>query len=366
MKSESTAALSEAGVSIWLDDLSRGMLEKGVLQELILTKNVVGVTTNPSIFANAISSDDAYDAALEENKRHGSDAAQTITSIMVNDVKAACDALQAVFVASNGKDGRVSLEVEPQFAHDTEATVARAKELWKLVDRQNVMIKIPATPEGIPAITQVTAMGISVNVTLIFAISRYREVVSAYMYGLELALANGIDLSQIHSVASVFISRFDTEVAVAAGSIAQLEALTDKIGISNAKLIYEASTGLWSSERAIYLLGQNANEQRLLWASTGTKNPDFDKTLYVKELVAPNTVNTMPRETLEAVAEGIEFTSDAITVDTGAASLNLHVLSNSGLDYGELAKKLEVEGLQKFAESWNDLISSVETRLEQK
>src|ERR1700722_454962 len=290
------AALSSAGVSVWLDDLSRQRLQSGNLQELIDTKSVVGVTTNPSIFQAALAEGDAYDGQVAELAERGADVDATIRTVTTDDVRNGCDVLRPQWEASDGIDGRVSIEVDPRLAHETDKTVAQAIELWKIVDRPNLLIKIPATKAGLPAITAVLAEGISVNVTLIFSVDRHREVMDAYLAGLEKAREAGHDLSKIHSVASFFVSRVDTEIDKRLEKIGTDEALAlrGQAGVANARLAYAAYEEVFvGGRRYAPLEADGARVQRPLWASTGVKNPDYSDTLYVTELVAPNTVNTM-------------------------------------------------------------------------
>lgn len=359
-----TALLSNAGVSIWLDDLSRNRLDSGSLSELIREHHVVGVTTNPAIFAKAITTDTSYDAAISEAKATRLSAAETITKLTTEDVQRACDLLHDTFERTNGVDGRVSIEVEPALAHDTEGTIARARELWELVDRPNAMIKIPATDAGLPALSEVIGEGISVNVTLIFSLTRYRQVINATLSGYEQARAQGIDLTTIHSVASFFVSRIDS--AVDPHFDAGPEAARSCIGtvaIANAAAAYEVWQEQYSSERARFLLSLGAPAQRLLWASTGVKDSRFSPTLYVTELVAPQTVNTMPEATLEACSELTSIDPQTLSTYAAQAATTLIQLQSVDLDYHEVTQELEHEGLQKFTDSWNELVSSVEQRL---
>ncbi len=309
------AALSSAGVSVWLDDLSRERLQTGNLQELIDTKSVVGVTTNPSIFQAALSKGNAYDDQVKELADRGADVDATIRTVTTDDVRNACDVLAKQYEASGGVDGRVSIEVDPRLAHDTDKTILQAVELWKIVDRPNLLIKIPATLAGLPAITAAIAEGISVNVTLIFSVERHRAVMDAYLAGLEAAAAAGHDLSRIHSVASFFVSRVDSEIDSRLEKIGSQDALSlrGKAGVANARLAYyeEVFNG---GERFGALQSAGARVQRPLWASTGVKNPDYPDTLYVTELVAPHTVNTMPEKTMDAVADHGVITGDTVTI----------------------------------------------------
>ena len=363
--SESTQKLSDAGVSIWLDDLSRERLTSGNLAELIKTHNVVGVTTNPTIFAGALSKGAAYAEQMRELAAAGASVEEAVFAATCDDVRAACDVFAPVYKASNGFDGRVSIEVDPRLARDAEGTAKMARELYERVGRENVMIKIPATQEGLRPITETLAAGISVNVTLIFSLTRYREVINAYMLGLEQALENGKDLSTIHSVASFFVSRVDTEIdarlEAAGGDAVQLKG---KAGLANARLAYEVFEEMFSSERWARLQAHGANVQRPLWASTGVKDPSLPDTLYVTGLVAPNTVNTMPEATLNAVADHGEVTGNTIVPNYSEANKVLDAISVY-VSYAEVVEKLEVEGLSKFDVSWEELLQTVREALEQ-
>ena len=363
--SESTQKLSDAGVSIWLDDLSRERLTSGNLAELIKTHNVVGVTTNPTIFAGALSKGAAYAEQMRELAAAGASVEEAVFAATCDDVRAACDVFAPVYKASNGFDGRVSIEVDPRLARDAEGTAKMARELYERVGRENVMIKIPATQEGLRPIAETLAAGISVNVTLIFSLTRYREVINAYMLGLEQALENGKDLSTIHSVASFFVSRVDTEIdarlEAAGGDAVQLKG---KAGLANARLAYEVFEEMFSSERWARLQAHGANVQRPLWASTGVKDPSQPDTLYVTGLVAPNTVNTMPEATLNAVADHGEITGNTIVPNYSESNNVLDAIS-AYFSYPEVVEKLEVEGLSKFDVSWEELLQTVREALEQ-
>ena len=363
--SESTQKLSDAGVSIWLDDLSRERLTSGNLAELIKTHNVVGVTTNPTIFAGALSKGAAYAEQMRELAAAGASVEEAVFAATCDDVRAACDVFAPVYKASNGFDGRVSIEVDPRLARDAEGTAKMARELYERVGRENVMIKIPATQEGLRPIAETLAAGISVNVTLIFSLTRYREVINAYMLGLEQALENGKDLSTIHSVASFFVSRVDTEIdarlEAAGGDAVQLKG---KAGLANARLAYEVFEEMFSSQRWARLEAHGANVQRPLWASTGVKDPSLPDTLYVTGLVAPNTVNTMPEATLNAVADHGEVTGNTIVPNYSEANNVLDAISVH-VSYPEVVEKLEVEGLSKFDVSWEELLQTVREALEQ-
>ncbi|UCR89708.1 transaldolase [Mycetocola spongiae] len=366
MTNERTAALSAAGVSIWLDDLSRGRINSGGLQTLIAEKNVVGVTTNPTIFAGALSNGESYAEQVAELKAAGADASKAVFEITTDDVAAASDIFADIYASSKGYDGRVSIEVEPGFAHDAAATIAQAKELWAKVNRPNAMIKIPATLEGLEAITAVIAEGISVNVTLIFSLERYRAVINAFLTGLEQAKANGIDISGIHSVASFFVSRVDSEINTRLAAVGTPEAieLKSKAGVANAQLAYEVFEQAFASERAATLIAAGANKQRPLWASTGVKDAALPDTLYVTELVAPGVVNTMPEKTLEATADHGVITGDTVTGSYASANAVMDAVAAQGVSYDEVTALLEKEGVEKFIVSWNELLETVNTALE--
>lgn len=367
MSNQRTSALSVAGVSIWLDDLSRTRIDSGNLAELIGSQHVVGVTTNPTIFANAIGSGAGYGDRIADSARLGSSAEQAVFELMCADVADACDVLAPVYEASGGLDGRVSIEVSPVLARDTAGTIAQARELWAKVDRPNAMIKIPATVEGLEAISEVIGSGISVNVTLIFSLTRYRQVINAYLVGLERARAAGHDVSRIHSVASFFVSRVDTEIDGRLTALGTPEALALKsqAGLANARLAYEVFEQGFSSERARMLLDLGANLQRPLWASTGVKDPALPDTLYVAGLVATNVVNTMPEATLNAFADHGETLGDTVTDAYRESDLVLNELDGLGIDYNQVTEQLEVEGLQKFEASWAELLATVEGALQE-
>jgi len=361
-----TEQLSADGVSIWLDDLSRARITSGNLAELIRTRNVVGVTTNPSIFQAAIGGGaEAYDAQIRELAAAGASVDEAIFAATTDDVRDAADIFTPVFEATDGVDGRVSIEVSPDLAHDTDATIAQAKELSASVDRPNVLIKIPATKAGLPAITQVIGEGISVNVTLIFSLDRYAEVIDAYLAGLELAQANGHDISKIQSVASFFVSRVDTEVdkRLAAIGTDQAEGLKSLAGVANARLAYELYEQKFAEPRAVALLEVGGTLQRPLWASTGVKDPALPDTLYVTELVAPGTVNTMPEKTLEATFDHGEIAGDTISGTYAAAHQIFADLAAVGVDFADVTQVLEDEGVDKFIASWHDLQATVRVAL---
>ncbi|MET4613077.1 transaldolase [Rhodococcus sp. PvR044] len=360
------AALSQAGVSVWLDDLSRGRLESGNLAARVREKSVVGVTTNPTIFQGAITKGHEYTIQLKELAGRGANVDDTVRALTTDDVRDACDVLAPQFEASAGVDGRVSIEVDPRLAHETDATVAQAIELWKIVDRPNLLIKIPATLAGLPAITRVIAEGISVNVTLIFSVERHKAVMDAYLAGLEAAKAAGHDLSQIHSVASFFVSRVDSEIDARLGAIGTEEALAlrGKAGLANARLAYAAYQEVFEGGSTYAALAASgARVQRPLWASTGVKNPDYSDTLYVTELVAPNTVNTMPEKTMDAVADHGVITGDTITGTAAASQQVFDAIAAAGVSLPEVFEKLETEGVDKFEVSWNELLEAISGEL---
>ncbi|MFJ2742098.1 transaldolase [Streptomyces sp. NPDC087440] len=357
--------LSDEGVAIWLDDLSRKRITSGNLAELIDQQHVVGVTTNPSIFQKAISSGDGYEGQLTDLAARKVTVEEAIRMITTADVRDAADILRPVFDATQGQDGRVSIEVDPRLAHNTRATVAEAKQLAWLVDRPNTLIKIPATKAGLPAITEVIGKGISVNVTLIFSLERYREVMDAYLAGLEKAKAAGLDLSKIHSVASFFVSRVDTEIDKRLDGLGtdEAKALKGKAALANARLAYQAYEEVFSSDRWAALDKAQANKQRPLWASTGVKDPAYKDTLYVDDLVAPGTVNTMPEATLEAAADHGEITGNTIAGTYEQARAELDAVEKLGIAYDDVVELLETEGVSKFEDAWNDLLKSTEAEL---
>lgn len=357
--------LSAVGVSIWLDDLDRHRIESGNLASLIQTKHVVGVTTNPSIFEKALTSGVAeYSAQLAELK--GTDVDTAVRALTVHDVTAACDIFTSVYSSTNGVDGRVSLEVDPRLADDTAGTVAQARELWKLVNRPNLMIKIPATDAGLPAITEVIGSGISVNVTLIFSVERYVQVMDAWLAGLELAAKNGHDLSTIESVASFFVSRVDVLVDSLLDKQATdaAKVLRGKAAIANAQLAWDAYCDMTASDRWNALENVNARLQRPLWASTGVKDPAYDDTRYVIELAAPGCVNTMPEGTLNAVADHGVVRGDTVSGTADDANKVWADLAELGIDRDAVFEQLETEGVEKFIAAWNQLLTALAATLE--
>ena len=357
--------LSAQGVSIWLDDLNRPLITSGGLQRLIDTSHVVGVTTNPSIFAAALSQGDTYNEQIKGLAVEGRTAAEAVFALTTQDVRNACDIMLPVYRATDGQDGRVSIEVEPGLAHDTAGTIEQVRELHAAVNRPNVYVKIPATVEGLPAIAQALAEGININVTLIFSLDRYRGVMNAFLTGLEQARLGGLDISKIHSVASFFVSRVDTEVDRRLDALDNEEAaaLRGKAGVANARLAYQAYEEVFSTPRWENLAAEGAHRQRPLWASTGVKDPAYKDTMYVVDLVAPNTVNTMPTKTMKAVADHGEIAGDQVTGSYDDATNVLDSLERLGISYAEVTALLETEGVDKFAKSWAELLSSVQTEL---
>jgi transaldolase len=365
-QNENLAELSAAGVAVWLDDLSRDRIRSGNLQSLVDEHCVVGVTTNPTIFAAAISGSDAYDDQLHAMAVRKISVEEALRTITAADVRDACDLLAPVAARQPG-DGRVSLEVQPGVAHDTDATAAEAAHLWWLVDRPNLFIKIPATEEGLAAITTSISRGISVNVTLIFSLERYRAVMDAYLSGLEQRLAEDpqADLSGLESVASFFVSRVDTEIDKRLDAAGADPSLKGRAGVANAQLAYQAYEEVISSDRWRALEEKGARRQRPLWASTGVKNPDYSDTLYISELIAPGTVNTMPEKTMKAYADhGTPGTPIQKSYDDAAAVMQ--AIADAGIDLDDVFRVLEVEAVQKFVDSWDELTASVRSELEDK
>ncbi|MBP6996837.1 MAG: transaldolase [Phycicoccus sp.] len=363
------AALAAHGVSIWLDDLSRERIASGNLAELIAEDSVTGVTTNPSIFQAALADGEAYADQLRSLAEADADVDHAVFLLTTRDVRDACDIFAPVAQDTGGIDGRVSIEVDPRLAHETEATIEQARALHAAVGRDNVLIKIPATIEGLPAITAALAEGISVNVTLIFSLERYRAVVNAFLAGLEQARAKGLDLASIHSVASFFVSRVDTEVDARLGQIegeaaSQAAALMGQAGIANARLAYQVFEEMFGSARWESLSAVGARPQRPLWASTGVKNPDYPDTMYVTELVAPNTVNTMPEATLRAVADHAEVHGDTIRGRYDEARAVLDALEQLGISYADVTELLERQGVDKFEKAWDALLTGVRAAME--
>jgi transaldolase len=355
--------LSDAGVSIWLDDLSRERIETGNLADLVANQHVVGVTTNPSIFQAALSHGERYDAQIRDLAAVGTDRDQAVRVITTDDVRNACDIMRPSYDASGHVDGRVSIEVSPGLAHDADRTVAEAADLWKTVDQPNLLIKIPGTAEGCASITETIGSGISVNVTLIFGLAQYHDVMEAYVAGLEQAKQNGHDLSAIYSVASFFVSRVDTEIDRRLDDAGADAALKGRAGLANARLAYKAYEEFFTGDRWAALEAAGANLQRPLWASTGVKNPDYKDTMYVVDLVVDNTVNTMPEKTMQAVADHGEVTGDEVRPNYADAAATMQALADAGIDYDDVIDVLIKEGVEKFIKAWDELLESVEEAL---
>jgi transaldolase len=360
------AELSAAGVAVWLDDLSRVRLQTGGLDKMRTEQHVAGVTTNPSIFAKALSDATAYDEQLRDLIKQGVTVEEAIRLLTSYDVRWACDVMRPSYDGTDGVDGRVSIEVDPRSAHDTEKTAAEAKTLWWLVDRPNLYIKIPATLAGLPAITATLAQGISVNVTLIFSIERYKAVMEAFLDGIEQAKANGHDLAKIGSVASFFVSRVDTEIDKRLDKIGsdEAKALKGKAAVANAQLAYQAYAEIFGGERWKALEAAGAKPQRPLWASTGTKNPDYKDTIYVEELIAPGVVNTMPEAVIRAYEDHGDTRGDTVTGNYAAAQKVMDDVAAIGVDLTDVFKVLEDEGVEKFEASWQELLADVKKSLE--
>jgi transaldolase len=357
--------LTQAGVSVWLDDISRERLRTGNLEALIRDFHVRGVTSNPTIFANALAKGDAYDEQIKDLAIRGVSVEEAARMITTYDIRWGADVLRPVYDGSAGVDGRVSIEVDPRLARETDKTIAEARQLWWLVDRPNMYIKIPATAQGLPAITATLAQGISVNVTLIFSLARYAEVIDAFMAGLEQAAANGHDISTIGSVASFFVSRVDTEVDKRLTKIGTPEALAlkGKAAIANARLAYELyeqklATGQWKA-----LAAKGAKVQRPLWASTSTKDPSYPDTMYVVDLVTADTVNTMPEATLRATADHGVLRGDTIHGTYEESRALFASLEALGIGYDDVVQVLEDEGVSKFEVSWNEMLASIKNEL---
>jgi len=358
--------LTAAGVAVWLDDLSRELLAGGGLQSLVDTRDVVGVTTNPTIFASALAQGDRYNDQLAELAALNADVDAAVFTVTTDDVRTACDVLAPVYVRTDSLDGCVSIEVDPRLSRDATATAEMARLLWATVNRDNLYIKIPATQEGLAAITEVIGRGISVNVTLIFSLERYRAVMDAYLSGLEQAADVGRDLASIRSVASFFISRVDTEVDARLDHLAAPEAagLKGSAAIANACLAYQAHEELTASDRWQRLARLGARPQRPLWASTGVKNPAYPDTKYVAGLVARGTVNTMPGATLEAFADHGQVSGDTITGSYDGSRAVMDQLAAAGIDFDDVTDYLERDGLAKFEKSWGELGATVAAELE--
>ncbi|MCQ4627113.1 transaldolase [Corynebacterium sp. CCUG 65737] len=355
--------LFELGTSTWLDDLSRDRITSGNLEQIKAEKSIVGVTTNPAIFANAMSKGNAYDEHIQQLKEGKAGVDEAVYAMSIKDVQDACDLFLDIYESTGGRDGRVSIEVDPRHADDEARTVSHAAELWEMVGRPNVMIKIPATDASLPAITASLAAGISVNVTLIFSVERYKQVIDAYKEGIKQAAANGHDVSTIHSVASFFVSRMDTEVDNRLDAISDEHAdaaqeLKGKAGVANARLAYQLFLDSFD-DAAMAELPDGANKQRPLWASTGVKNPAYPADMYVTQLAGPDTVNTMPEPTIDAAIEGDNVSGDTLNGTVGDAQKVFDQLETVGIDIADVVRVLEKEGVDKFVDAWQELLDSM-------
>ena len=352
-------------MSVWLDDISRDRLRTGSLQALIDNMYVVGVTSNPTIFAKSLSAGSAYDDQIADLKTRGVTVDEAARAITTYDIRWACDVFRPVYEATAGLDGRVSLEVDPRLAKQTAKTIAEARALWWMVDRPNLFIKIPATVEGLPAITACLAEGLSINVTLIFGLERYGQVIDAYLAGLEQAAAAGRDLSQIRSVASFFVSRVDTEVDARLDKLgtAEATALRGKAAVANARLAYELFEQRFAEDRWLALRGKRGQIQRPLWASTSVKDPSFGDTKYVVELVVADTVNTMPESTIRATADHGKLLGDTVHGTYEASRQVFAELEALGIGYDDVVQVLEDEGVAKFEASWTELLDTIDAKM---
>lgn len=363
--SDPLATLLRAGVSLWLDDLSRERLASGSLARLVEDQHVSGITTNPTIFAKAIADSPAYASPLAELAARGASAEEAVGLLTTDDVRMACDVLRPVYEATDGVDGRVSIEVDPRLAYDSDATIAQARSLWQTVDRPNLFVKIPAALQGLKAISVCLAEGISINVTLLFSLARYGQVEQAFLTGMEQAREAGIDLAGICSVASFFVSRVDSEVDARLDAIGspEAEALRGQAAIANARLAYQRYEHMLAGERWQALASVGARPQRLLWASTSTKDPTYSDTRYVVGLVAPDVVITMPEATLRAVADHGVIPTDSIRDAYQESQEVLDRLGALGVDYDDVVTRLEDDGISAFSESWNQLTAAIQRRL---
>jgi transaldolase len=353
--------LTEHGQAVWFDTLSRDLVQSGELARMMKEDAVTGVTSNPTIFQKALSRGDAYDADLKKLLAETDDPSKIFFSLALQDIRDACDVLKPAYDASNGVDGYVSMEVEPGIAYDTEASFEQARWIATEVERPNLFVKIPATAPGLPAIEDCTAHGTSINITLIFSLDRYKAVVEAYIRGLERLVAGGGDPSKVASVASFFVSRVDTEADKRLEALGNKE-LQGKLAIANAKLAYQHYLQAFSGPRWEFLAGKGATKQRCLWASTSTKNPAYRDVIYVEELVGPDTVNTMPLETIEAFQDHGEVRGDTVLEGVDEARELLQQLADAGVDYDDVVATLEAEGVQKFSDSFEQIVDSIRAK----
>jgi transaldolase len=350
--------LTEHGQAVWFDTLSRDLIQSGELKRMMDEDAVTGLTSNPTIFQKALSSGDAYDEDLKKLLAETDDPTEIFFSLALQDIRDAADVLRSAYDASKGVDGYVSMEVEPGIAYDTEKTFEQARWIAKEVDRPNLMVKIPATMPGLPAIEDCTAKGTSINITLIFSLDRYKAVVEAYLRGLERLVASGGDPSKVVSVASFFVSRVDSETDKRLDAVGHPE-LQGKLAIDNAKLAYEHYLEVFNSDRWAYLEGKGATKQRCLWASTSTKNPEYRDVMYVEDLIGPETVNTMPLETIRAFQDHGEVRGDTVLEGVDDAQALLQKLAEAGVDYDDVTDTLEQEGVQKFCDSFDQIVESI-------
>jgi transaldolase len=353
--------LTQRGQAVWFDTLSRDLVQSGELKKMMDEDAVTGVTSNPTIFQKALSSGDAYDADLKKLLAETDDPSEIFFSLALQDIRDAADVLKPAYEGSNGIDGYVSMEVEPGIAYDTEKTFEQARWIATEVDRPNLMVKIPATMPGLPAIEDCTAKGTSINITLIFSLERYKAVVEAYLRGLERLVASGGDPSKVASVASFFVSRVDSEADKRLDAAGHPE-LKGKLAIANAKLAYQHYLQEFSSERWAYLEGKGATKQRCLWASTSTKNPEYRDVMYVEELIGPETVNTMPLETIRAFQDHGQVRGDTVSDGIDEARALLQQLADAGVDYDDVTDTLEAEGVQKFSDSFEQIVESIRVK----
>ena len=353
--------LTARGQSVWFDTLSRKLIESGGLKKMMAKDAVTGVTSNPSIFQKALSEGDAYDEQITELLKESDDPTEIFFALALEDIRNACDVLKPAFDKAKGNDGFVSMEVEPGIAYDTERSFEQARWIAKEVDRPNLMVKIPATLAGLPAIEECTAKGTAINITLIFSLDRYRAVVEAYLRGLERLVASGGDPSRIASVASFFVSRVDSEADKRLAALGNTK-LQGKLAIANAKLAYQHYLEAFSGPRWEFLEGKGARKQRCLWASTSTKNPAYRDVIYVEELIGPDTVNTMPLETVVAFQDHGEVRGDTVLKGIGKANKVLVDLREAGVDYDDVVETLELEGVQKFADAFEQITESIHAK----
>jgi transaldolase len=355
---ERLARLTALGTSIWLDQIERKLVEGGELARLIAEDSLRGMTSNPAIFEKAILGSDDYDDQIQQLVAEGADARSIYQAVAIRDVQTAADVLRTVYDDTNGYDGYVSLEVDPDLAFDTDKTIAQAQEYWGRVDRPNLMIKIPGTDEGLPAIEESLYQGLNINVTLLFKVEQYEKVIEAFLKGLERRVDEGKPVDNIHSVASFFVSRVDTEVDKRLEALGRTE-LAGKAGVANARAAYQSYLKVFKGDRFKKLSDAGTPVQRPLWASTGVKNPKYKDTMYVDELAGPETVNTMPVATLEAAADHSEATEPRVTIDPAP---DLRALAEAGIDMGDVTDKLLKDGVDAFVTPMEKLLEGIESK----